>query len=39
MMKKIILFGLLLVISFGGMAQEMANGVVFEDLNRNGKKE
>src|SRR5690606_21146726 len=25
--------------SFGGMAQEMANGVVFEDLNRNGKKE
>src|SRR5690554_6059261 len=39
MMKKLILFGLLLVTSFGGMAQEMANGVVFEDLNRNGKKE
>ena len=38
-MKKVILFGLLLVISLGGMAQETANGVVFEDLNRNGKKE
>src|SRR5690606_33160358 len=38
-MKKVILFGLLLVISLGGMAQETANGGVFEDLNRNGKKE
>ncbi|MEX2592328.1 MAG: calcineurin-like phosphoesterase family protein [Anditalea sp.] len=39
MMKKIILSMVLLAYSLGSGAQEMAHGIIFEDMNGNGKKD